>query len=151
AQQNVNVTFDQQAPGVAIVEVNGVRLRVDTTAKTWTRLEEKPKPEPTTPAQAQTSEEKHKLAHEVEPYDYRLVNVPTPKRVVKHSLNLYFTHRFSEPVRPVKQSARDLLGLDSFAVPSFGLAYGITSKLYVSAYRSPLCQRGLCRTIEIGV
>ena len=28
---------------------------------------------------------------------------------------------------------------------------GITDKLYVSAYRSPLCQKGLCRTIEVGL
>jgi hypothetical protein len=27
----------------------------------------------------------------------------------------------------------------------------VTDKLYVSAYRSPICQRGLCRTIELGV
>ncbi|HEX3100418.1 MAG TPA: DUF5777 family beta-barrel protein, partial [Pyrinomonadaceae bacterium] len=29
--------------------------------------------------------------------------------------------------------------------------YGITDKLYASAYRSPVCQRGLCKDIEIGV
>jgi hypothetical protein len=65
-------------------------------------------------------------------------------------LNLYFTHRFSQPVRPLNQSAKELIGLDSSAVPSFGLFYGITDKLYVDAYRSAICQRGLCRTIEIG-
>jgi hypothetical protein len=43
------------------------------------------------------------------------------------------------------------LGLDSFGIASFGLTYGVTDKLYLTAYRSPLCQRGLCRTIEIGV
>ncbi|GAC1446435.1 MAG: hypothetical protein NVSMB56_05090 [Pyrinomonadaceae bacterium] len=85
-----------------------------------------------------------------EPYDYRLINVPTPKRVPKHSLNLYFTHRFSESVRPLRESGKDLLGLDSFAVSSLGLFYGVTDKLSISAYRSPLCQNGLCRTIEIG-
>lgn len=45
----------------------------------------------------------------------------------------------------------DLLGLDSFAVSSFGLFYGVTDKLYVSAYRSPICQPGLCKTIEFGI
>jgi hypothetical protein len=34
-------------------------------------------------------------------------------------------------------------------VSSFGLAYGITDKFYVSAYRSPLCQRGVCKVIEV--
>jgi hypothetical protein len=43
------------------------------------------------------------------------------------------------------------LGLDSFAVSSFGVFYGVTDRLYISAYRSPICQRGLCRTIEVGV
>jgi cytochrome c oxidase subunit 2 len=147
-QQKVNVTFDDKNPGVAIVEVNGEQVRIDTAAKTWTRVEpaksENPNP-------ATQNEGKGKpAAAEAEPYDYKLVNVPTPKRVLKGSLNLYFTHRFSQPVRPLNESAKELIGLDSSAVPSFGLFYGITDKLYVSAYRSAICQRGLCRTIEIG-
>ena len=150
-QQKVNVTFDEQAPGVAIVEVNGERLRVDTTTKTWTRIEVPSKSEAATAAPPPTAtSEPHKPAHEVEAYDYRLVNVPTPKRVVRGSLNLYFTHRFSQPIKPLKESARQLLGLDSFSASSLGLFYGVTNKFYVSASRSPICQRGLCRTIEIG-
>lgn len=149
--QKVNVTFDEQNPGVAFVDIDGQRLRVDTTTKTWTRIET-PKPAQTSPAAlpAATNEQKARRAHEVEAYDYRLVNVPTPKRVVKGSLNLYFTHRFSQPIKPLKESAKQLLGLDSFSASSLGLFYGITNKLYISAYRSPICQRGLCRTIEIG-
>ena len=99
----------------------------------------------------QTDAEDQRVPHGYEPYDYHLVNVPTPKPIVKGSLNLFFTHRFSEPLRPIRDTADSLLGLDSFAVPSFGLTYGITDRLYISAYRSPLCQRGLCRTIEIGL
>lgn len=148
AGTGIKVTFDDRAPGVAIVESNGERLRIDTSAKTVTRVEEKSTP-PTAPAKVAKVEPAK--APESEPYDYRLVNVPTPKRVLRHSVNLYFTHRFAEPVKPLNQSAKDLLGLDSFAVSSFGLFYGVTDKLYVSAYRSPLCQRGLCRTIELGV
>ena len=150
AQKKVDVTFDAQAPGVAVVEVDGERYRIDTTTKTWTRIEQ-PKPETATPAQTQTAEQRKPRGPEAEPYDYRLVNVPTPKRVLKGSLNLYFTHRFAQPVRPLNESARNLIGLDSSAVPSFGLFYGITDKLYVNAYRSAICQRGLCRTIELGV
>jgi len=147
APQKVNVTFDEKTPGVAIVEVNGEQLRIDTASKTWTRVEQA-KSEPANPPQ--TSKEAKQPVAEAEPYDYRLVNVPTPKRVLKGSLNLYFTHRFSQPVRPLSESAKELIGLDSSAVPSFGLFYGITDKLYVNAYRSAICQRGLCRTIEIG-
>lgn len=147
-QQKVQVTFDDKNPGVAIVEVNGEQVRVDTGAKTWTRIEP-PKSEANA-APPQTAKEGKPPVAEAEPYDYRLVNVPTPKRVLKGSLNIYFTHRFSQPVRPLSESAKELIGLDSSAVPSFGLFYGITDKLYVNAYRSAICQRGLCRTIELG-
>jgi cytochrome c oxidase subunit 2 len=147
APQKVDVTFDEKNPGVAIVEINGEQVRVDTNNKTWTRVESTK----SEPANQQTVRAGNQSpAVESEPYDYRLVNVPTPKRVLKGSLNLFFTHRFSQPVRPLKDSAKELIGLDSSAVPSFGLAYGITDRLYVSAYRSAICQRGLCRTIEIG-
>jgi plastocyanin len=148
--QKITVTFDENAPGVAIVEVGGERVRIDTATKTW-RTEEQPKPPAAVPSQSSVAKGEQSKQPESELYDYRLVNVPTPKRVLRHSLNLYFTHRFSEPVRPVNRSGRDLLGLDSFAVSSLGLFYGVTDKLYVSAYRSPICQRGLCRTIEIGL
>jgi len=149
SQPKLNVTFDEKNPGVAIVEVNGEQVRIDTGTKTWTRIEQPAKSEPgNSPQTAQTGKQP---AAEAEPYDYRLVNVPTPKRVLKGSLNMYFTHRFSQPVRPLNESAKELIGLDSSAVPSFGLFYGITDKLYVNAYRSAICQRGLCRTIELGV
>ena len=146
---SVHVKFDDDAPGVVVVEANGERLRIDTRTKTVARMdnvEVAPETRPSQPDKAQ-----NKPPEPPEPYDYRLVNVPTPKRVLRGSVNLYFTHRFSQPLRPVSESARDLLGLDSFAVPSFGVFYGVTNKLYVSAYRSPICQRGLCRTIELGV
>ncbi|HYW71005.1 MAG TPA: DUF5777 family beta-barrel protein [Pyrinomonadaceae bacterium] len=147
--QKINVTFDEKNPGVAIVEVNGEQVRIDTGSKTWTRLEPAANSEPATAPQI-AQEGQPKTGAESEPYDYRLVNVPTPKRVLKGSLNLYFTHRFSQPVRPLNESAKELIGLDSSAVPAFGLFYGVTDKLYVSASRSAICQRGLCRTIEIG-
>jgi len=145
----MQVEFQDSTPGVVIVEANGERLRIDTRNKTVTHLEETAAA--TEVPQPRTAEPEKKNVSQSEPYDYRLVNVPTPKRVVRGSLNLYFTHRFSEPVRPVSESRKDLLGLDSFAVPSFGLFYGITNKLYVNFYRSPICQPGLCRTIELGV
>ena len=147
----MQVTFDKDAPGVVIVESGGERIRIDTATKTVTSLSHAPVPEAAPQPQDETAGVEHPASRESEPYDYRLVNIPTPKRVRRHSLNLYFTHRFSEPVRPLRQSGRDLLGLDSFSVSSLGLFYGLTDKLYVSAYRSPLCQTALCKTIEIGV
>ncbi|HEY0543897.1 MAG TPA: DUF5777 family beta-barrel protein [Pyrinomonadaceae bacterium] len=150
---NMQVTFDDSTPGVVFVEANGEKIRIDTTAKTVAKIET---PVEAQPKQAQNEqvakvEEKEEAEPDDANYDYYLINVPTPKRVVKGSVNLRFTHRFSQPVRPVRESARNLLGLDSFAVSSLGLSYGITDKLYVSAYRSPICQQGMCKTIEIGL
>lgn len=152
--QKIKVSFDEQAPGVVIVESNGQRLRIDTGTKTVTRLEDATAPAPPasdispTPVAPKVDEARHT---EHENYDYRLINVPTPKRVLRHSMNLYFTHRFTQPFSPVDESARQLFGLDSFGIASLAGFYGITDRLYVSASRSPLCQRGLCRTIEIGL
>ena len=152
--ENIQVTFDENNSSVVIVETGGERLRIDTQTKTVTRLESVAPTTAAIPAKeehphAPEVEEKHVEADE--PYDYRLVNVPTPKRVLKGSVNLYFTHRFAQPVRPLGQSDQDLFGLDSFSVSSFGGFYGITDRLYVSAYRSPVCQPGLCKTVELGV
>jgi cytochrome c oxidase subunit 2 len=147
-ETTIKVSFDDHAPGVVVVESNGERVRIDTATKTVTRIQEHAAPVPV-PAQVSNVELARKSTRE--DYDYRLINVPTPKRVLRHSLNLYFTHRFTQPIKPLDESARQLFGLDSFGVASFGVFYGVTDKLYVSAYRSPLCQRGLCRTIEVGV
>lgn len=148
---NMNVTFDETTPGVVIVESNGEKIRIDTNAKTVARVE---MPADAAPPQVEGQEvasDEEEKRRESEPYDYRLINVPTPKRVVKGSLNLHFTHRFAQPVRPVRLSGESLLGLDSFSVSSLGLSYGITDKLYINAYRSPVCQLGMCKTIEIGL
>ena len=152
--QSLPVQFDDKTPGVVIVESEGAHWRIDTANKTVTRVDEPAVAEQTQvvvrPGAPDIPAEPG-VPHGYEPYDYHLINVPTPKPIVKGSLNLFFTHRFSEPLRPIRDTADTLLGLDSFAVSSLGLTYGITDRLYISAYRSPLCQRGLCRTIEIGL
>ncbi|MEW6207988.1 MAG: DUF5777 family beta-barrel protein [Acidobacteriota bacterium] len=150
AQSGMKVSFDESAPGVVIVESNGERIRIDTTNKQVTSLS-KPDTTATQPVVAEKKEERHVS----EPYDYRLINVPTPKRVPRHSLNVYFSHRFQQPVRqddvPVREEFRGLFGLDSNSVSSLGFTYGITDRLYANIQRSPLIQQGLNRTIEIGV
>jgi cytochrome c oxidase subunit 2 len=146
---NMNVTFDDTTPGVVIVESNGEKIKIDTRTHTVARIEPPAEAAPSQESQEETAKVEQKVVNE--PYDYELINVPTGKRVVKGSLNLHFTHRFSQPVRPVNQSAENLLGLDSFAASSLGLSYGITDRLYISAYRSPVCQLGMCKTIEIGL
>ena len=142
----MQVRFDETEKGVVIVEAGGERVRIDTRTETVTRLMNlRHLPSPT----AKNNRGRNRRAGG-RTKRLRLVNVPTPKRVLRGSLNLYFTHRFTQSVRPLSLSDKELFGLDSFAVSSFGLFYGVTDKLY-SAYRSPICQRRLCRTIEFGI
>jgi len=157
-QSKMKVTFDDTTPGVVYIESNGEKIRVDTSKKLVEEIAVAGGDEPAAAADDKTAkvapksddDEKYDFDRSEEPFDYRVVNIPTPKRIPKGSWNLVFTHRFTQPVKPVRESAENLLGLDSFSISSFGITYGITDKLYVSALRSPVCQRGLCRVIEIG-
>jgi hypothetical protein len=70
--------------------------------------------------------------------DDLVFDVPTGRRVERHGLYIDFTHRFPyEPAFTSSGRGNTLLGLDDFAVPSFGFRYGLTSRLYAFAYRSP--------------
>jgi hypothetical protein len=72
------------------------------------------------------------------PGDDLLFNVPTGRSIDRHGLYLDFTHRFPyEAAFTGPGRGNTLLGLDDFAIPSFGLRYGVTAKLSVMAYRSP--------------
>lgn len=149
---NMKVTFDDAAPGVVIVESAGQRLRIDTSSKSVARLDAAGPPSQQEKKQADTIANKARdSSRAYEPYEYHIVNVPTTKPVPRHSLNVHFTHRFQESFRPVEGTAKDLFGLDSVAVSALGFTYGITDRLYASVYRSPLCRKGVCKTIEIGL
>lgn len=143
----VKVAFDAQEPGVAYVEANGERIRIDTNAKTFARVEGQTTVTSPTPT---VSENESKPHWTTEPYDYQLINVPTPKRIPKHALNVHFSHRFSAPIND--SGIDQLFGLDSFSASSLGFSYGITDRFYVRAYRSPVCETpSFCKTIEIGL
>lgn len=160
----IKVVFDEKTPGVVYVESNGQRVRVDTLSKTVESMSStsapvadqavattgQPSANDARPDPKKTKD-KYEFKRGEEPYDYRIVNVPTPRTVPKGTWNLVFTHRFTQPINPISESGKNLLGLDSFGIASFGVLYGVTNKLYLSAYRSPLCQKGICRTIEVGV
>jgi len=155
----MKVTFDPASPGVVIVESAGERLRIDTSNKTVDRIAEA-KTRDTTEEAAQVPKKERESSKAYEPYDYHIVNIPTPKAVRRHSLNFHFTHRFQEQITALEgedsddhiaRISKNLLGLDSSSVSSFGATYGITDRLYANVYRSPLCQPGLCKTIEIGL
>jgi len=153
SSSNIQVRFDESAPGVVIVESNGERVRIDTNAKTVTSISE---PQTTAPSQPVIASEKRDEWRAREPYDYHIVNIPTPKRVPRHSFNVHFTHRFQQPVFqqdvPFKDEISNLFGLDSFSVSSLGFTYGITDRLYLNVYRSPLqFDPGVNKPIEIGL
>jgi hypothetical protein len=157
-QSNMRVTFDD-TPGVVYVESGGQRIKIDTRSKTIASIDGKEPQTRQAPETVASSSEARARRAGSEPYDYRLVNLPTPKRVPRHSLNFFFTHRFQETItgnpgerteQHLSRIANDLLGLDSFSVSSFGVSYGITDRLYALAYRSPLTTRGTNKTIELG-
>jgi hypothetical protein len=158
APDEVKVTFDAKEVGIIYFETNGKRYKVNTFTHSMELVPaDTSTPQPSSaasvapPAAKQDNEEDY-YAYETgdEPFDYRLVNVPTAKKVPKGTWNMSFTHRFSQPLRPFSESGQALLGFDSMSMSSFGIMYGITNKFYLNAYRSPVCQRSLCRTIEIG-
>jgi hypothetical protein len=166
-EANVKVVFDETNPNIMIVESNGERFRVNSLTKSVEKIESAPVEKVVEMPKVQQTEEEMKAAEKVqkkadsdaewefdsgeEPFDYKVVNVPTPKKVPKGTWNMSFSHRFSQTIRPFGESGKKLLGFDSFSVSAFGISYGITDKLYVNAHRSPICQKGLCRTIELGL
>jgi hypothetical protein len=77
-------------------------------------------------------------AHIYTPGDDLIYSLPTGRRLERHGLYIDFTHRFPYEAAFKGTGRGDtLFGLDDFAIPSFGLRYGVTSKLSVMAYRSP--------------
>jgi len=84
-----------------------------------------------------------------QPGDDVLMTLPTGRRLDRHGLYLNFAHRFPyDPAFYGPARGGAMLGLDGFAIPSFGLRYGVTDKLAVSIYRSPSI---IARPIQIGV
>lgn len=81
------------------------------------------------------AEQKHKI---YEPGDDVLFTLPTGRRLERHGLYVNFAHRFPFDTA-FSGTARggSLLGLDGFAIPSFGFSYGVTDRFSVSIFREP--------------
>jgi hypothetical protein len=72
------------------------------------------------------------------PGDDLVFSVPTGRPLDRHGLYMNFTHRFPyEPAFTTPGRGGTLIGLDDFAIPSFGLRYGLTSKISLIASRQP--------------
>ena len=94
-------------------------------------------PQKTTPANPSASGEKQN-AKVYEPADDYLYSLPTGRRVDRHGFYFNFTHRFAyNPAFTGPSIGNTLFGLDGYSISSFGLRFGVTDKLSVSAYRSP--------------
>lgn len=63
-----------------------------------------------------------------------LINLPTPTMPGEKTLEVHFSHRFSESIQD--SGRQGLWGLDSFAAPAFWFAYGIVDRLQVHGGRS---------------
>jgi hypothetical protein len=73
-----------------------------------------------------------------QPGDDLVFSVPTGRPLDRHGLYMNFTHRFPYQAAFTGPSeGGTLIGLDNIAIPTFGVRYGVTSKLSVMASRSP--------------
>lgn len=130
----------------AIIEINGEQYRLNVREARLEKItpEEAARLIAAPPAPAAAAQEPKLPLRDQPTFDYTLVNLPTALPVERGSLNLRFTHRFTQPVIRVGEDcpncagASDLLGLDSFSFSSLGGTYGITDRVAVSLYRSPL-------------
>jgi mono/diheme cytochrome c family protein len=101
------------------------------------------------PEQGASGAEAKQIAKAYTPADDYLFSLPTGRQLDRHGFYFNFTHRF--PYTPAFSGTRSgdtLFGLDDFSISSFGLRFGVTDKLSVSAYRSPSL---IGRPIELGV
>lgn len=130
------VTFVQDSDSEAIVELNGKKFVINTKSKTVTEVDAGQPAEKIASAAPVTenggqADDRPRIYRQ---HDVRLVNLPTATPIPKGSMWTDFTHRFpfGDPI-----SGSSLFGLDTTAVPSFGIIYGITDRIHVGAYRSP--------------
>ena len=160
----LGVHFVEGSATKVILERDGTRYEVDLATQHVVALAE-PRPAPNAPppqtnAQNVSSSSTSKVAPQAgdssdkapryyRPGDDLIFTLPSGRPIDRHSWSINFTHRF--PYASAFTGTAEgsiLLGLDNFAVPSFGLQYGVTSRLSVSAYRSPSV---IGRPIEWGV
>jgi mono/diheme cytochrome c family protein len=93
----------------------------------------------TATSRAQTATVENKASENIyTPGDDVLISVPTGRPTDRHGIYVNFSHRFAyDTTFTGTARGQELFGLDGVALPSFGVRYGITDRLSVSAYRSP--------------
>jgi len=156
----LGVTFIEGSNSTFIIEREGKQYLVDLATRRITEARSSLAPlatagtvklaEPAQPTHQETAaapapqKEKPKV---YEPGDDYVFSLPTGRRLDRHGFYINFNHRFAfEPAFTGKARGATLMGLDSWALPSFGFRYGVTDKLSVGISRSPSY---LCRPIEL--
>jgi hypothetical protein len=146
---DLGVSFAKDSTSKIFVERNGKKYVVDLVSHEVTEAGTEPSataaanqsaPPSAPPSAPATSGPASPVADAriYKPGDDLVFSVPTGRPVDRHGLYLNFTHRFPfQGAFTGPAEGGTLLGLDNFAIPSFGLRYGLTSKLSVMASRSP--------------
>jgi hypothetical protein len=142
-----SVQFDQKNPNLIVVEMNGEKIEIDTARKTFQSVGPSSSGDSTglkAPSAAGAAPPERRVPLVL---DHYFVNLPSAVPYARHSLNFQFTHRFSSPPFDSNRGGgpSNLFGFDSFSLSSFGITYGITDRIAVRAYRSPLF-----KTVELG-
>jgi hypothetical protein len=73
-----------------------------------------------------------------EPGDDYVFSLPTGRRLDRHGFYINFNHRFAfNTAFTGKARGHVLMGLDDYALASFGFRYGLTKNVSLGIYRSP--------------
>jgi len=156
----LGVSFVEGSASSLIVEREGKKYLVDVSARTITEVQntsassasalQAPDPAQSTQqtaAAAKPAEKKEQKPGVYEPGDDYVFSLPSGRRLDRHGFYINFNHRFAfEPAFSGAARGGALLGLDGFALPSFGFRYGVTGKFSVGIFRSPT---SLARPIEL--
>ena len=129
-----------------ILEIGGEFFRLDGRQARLERLDSQQAAQliSTAPAAAAPPEQPRLPLRQQPTFDHYLVNLPTTLPYRRGGFNMRFTHRFTQPVLRSGQDCpdcagiADLYGFDSFSYSSLGGEIGLTPRLALSIYRSPL-------------
>jgi Membrane bound beta barrel domain (DUF5777) len=144
---DLGVSFVKDSTSQIVVEREGTKYVIDLVTREIRETGAEPENVTTTANQVSTSaplppkpgtaptEKKNNVYR---PGDDYVFSVPTGRPPDRHGFYLNFTHRFPyEAAFTGSARGGTLIGLDDFAIPSFGLRYGLTSKISVMATRLP--------------
>lgn len=146
----LGIAFDAASSTTLTLQRDGKTYLVDVAARTITEVDSAPAAQNSSSSSAASQMQQGAAASQspsatpqandgiYRPGDDRLFTLPSGRRLDRHGFYFNFTHRFPyEAAFHGPARGHTLLGLDEFALASFGFSYGVTSKFSLSAFRSP--------------